>query len=263
MNIINLDCASATPLLPEVRQAMAAALEEGGNPSSLHQAGRAAKQRLEHAREQVAALIGASAEEVSFTSCGTESNNWALRGLFAANRRKGSHVILSAIEHPSVSLAARRLEREGAEVTVLPVDGEGAISPGTLKALLRPETVVVSLMLANGEVGTIEPIAALAAVAHEHGALVHTDAIAAVGHIPVDVKGLGMDAMSLAASQFYGPAGAAALYIKEGVRTSCRCSRAAGRSTAGAQAPRRCLRLRGWARRRRSHAGMGRSGWSA
>lgn len=197
---------------------MAAVLEEGGNPSSIHQAGRVAKQRVEQARRHVAGVINAAPDEVSFTSCGTESNNWAVRGLFAANKRKGAHVIISAIEHPSISLAARRLERDEAQVTVLPVDGEGIVLPQTLKALVKPETVLVSVMLANGEVGTIEPIRELAAVAHEHGALFHTDAIAAVGHVPVDVKQLGIDALSLAANQFGGPSGAAALYIKEGVR---------------------------------------------
>lgn len=216
---IHLDHAATTPLLPEVTQAIAAALEEGGNPSSLHQAGRAATQRREQARRQVAALIHAKPEEISFTSCGTESNTWALRGLLAANKRKGSHLILSAIEHPSVSLAARRLELDGlATVTVLPVDRDGVVSPEALRKALTPETVLVSVMLANGEVGTMEPIQELAAIAHEQGALFHTDAIAAIGHVPVDVHVLGVDALSLAANQFYGPQGAAALWVRDGVR---------------------------------------------
>jgi cysteine desulfurase len=154
-----------------------------------------------------------------FTSCGTESNNWALRGLLAANKRKGNHLIISSIEHPSISLAARRLEVEGAaKVTVLPVDRDGVVSPSDLKAALTPQTVLVSVMLANGEVGTIEPIRELAAIAHEHGALFHPDAVAAVGHVTVDVKALSVDALSLAANQFYGPPGAAALFVREGVR---------------------------------------------
>ena len=216
---INLDYASGTPMGPEVKRAMAVVIqEEAGNPSAIHEAGRRAKGMLERARAQVAALLNAKPQEVFFTSCGTESNNWALRGLLAANKRKGSHLVISAIEHPSVSLVARRLELEGARVSLLPVDREGIVSLAALKALLTPETVLVSVMLANGEVGTIEPIQELAAAAHEQGALFHTDAVAAVGHMAVDVKALGVDALSLAANQFYGPAGAAALFVREGVR---------------------------------------------
>jgi len=217
-NRINLDYTSTTPLLPEVIQAMTASLEQAGNPSSIHTEGQRAKAALEQSRRQVAALINASPDEVFFTSCGTESNNWALRGLLLANKRKGNRLIISAIEHPSVSLAARRLELDGFEVTTLRVDHEGLVSPANLKAALKPQTVLVSLMLANGEVGTIEPIKELAAIAHEQDALFHTDALAAVGHAAVDVRALGVDALSLAANQFYGPQGAAALYVREGVR---------------------------------------------
>ena len=215
---IYLDYASSTPLLPEVKQAMQRALDQFGNPSSLHAAGREAKQALEQARKQVASLINAKPEEIYFTSCGTESNNWALRGLLAANKRKGNHLIVSSIEHPSILLAAKRLEREDWDVTYLPVTGEGVIEPATLKAALKPTTVLVSIMHANGEIGTLEPITELARLAHEAGALVHTDAIASVGHVPVDVRALEVDAVSFAANPFYGPTGVAALYVREGVR---------------------------------------------
>jgi len=218
MNRIHLDYYGSTPLLPDVKRAMEAALD-GSNPSSIHAAGRKAKEWLEQARRQVAALINAKPAEVHFTSCGTESNNWALRGLLAANKRKGNHLVISAIEHPSISLVARRLELDaGARVTILPVDREGLVSPAALKEALTPQTVLVSIMLANGEVGTVEPINELAAIAHEHGALFHTDAVVAAGHWPIDIKALGVDALSLAANQFYGPPGAAALFIREGVR---------------------------------------------
>lgn len=218
MSRIHLDYASGTPVLPEVKAAMMQAIEEGGNPASIHEAGRRSAERLELARRQVASLIHARPEELFFTSCGTESNNWALRGLLAANKRKGSHLIISAIEHPSLGLVARRLELDGARVTILPVDGEGVVSPAALRQALTPQTALVSVMLANGEVGTIEPIAELAAITHEQGALFHTDAIAAVGHWDVDVTSLGVDALSLAANACYGPQGAAALYVREGVR---------------------------------------------
>ena len=219
MTRINLDYLATTPLLPEVKQAMVAVLDDVGNPSSIHQAGQRAKRALEQARRQVAALLNAKSDEIFFTSCGTEANNWALRGLMAANKRKGNHLIISAIEHPSIALVARRLELEtGVRVTILPVNQDGLVSPESLRAALASETVLVSIMLANGEVGTIEPIKELAAIAHEHGALFHTDAIAAAGHIALDVKALGVDALSLAANQFYGPQGAAALFVREGLR---------------------------------------------
>lgn len=187
------------------------------NPSSLHQEGLRAKQQLLVARQRVAALIGAKPQEIYFTSCGTEANNWAIKGLLAANKRKGSHLVISAIEHPSIGLVARRLELEaGVRVSLLPVDREGVVPPSELKKVITPETVLVSVMLANGEVGTIEPIADLAALAHEHGALFHTDAIAAAGYVPLDVKQLKVDALTLTANTLHGPAGA--LFVRDGVR---------------------------------------------
>lgn len=195
------------------------------NPSSMHAEGREAKRALEQARRQVAALINAKPEEVFFTSCGSESNNWALRGLLAGNKRKGlpagqagNHLIVSSIEHPSILLTAKRLEREGFDVSYAPVTHEGMVEPAALKVLLKPTTALVSIMHANGEIGTIQPIAELAAIAREAGALFHTDAVASVGHVPVNVRELKADALSLAANQFDGPVGAAALYVREGVR---------------------------------------------
>ena len=215
---INLDHGAGMPVRPEARDPVAAWLVKGGNPSSVHAAGREARQAVEQARGAVAGLIGAKAEEIVFTSCGTESNNWAIRGLLAANRRKGSHVIVSAIEHPSVLLVVRRLEREGVEVAYLPVTGEGLIEPQALKAALTPSTVLVSVMHANGEVGTIQPIRELAAIVHEAGALFHIDAVASAGHVPINVRELRVDALSLSSDQCYGPPGIAALFVREGVR---------------------------------------------
>ena len=218
MSRIYLDHSSGTPLFPEVREAMAATLSKLGNPSSIHAEGREAKRALEQARKQVALLINAKPEEIYFTSCGSESNNWALRGLLAANKRKGNHFIISSFEHPSILLAAKRLEREDWDVTYLPVTGEGVVEPKTLKAALKSTTVLVSIIHANGEIGTIEPIAELATVAREAGALFHTDAIASVGQVAINVRELKVDALSLAANQFHGPVGAAALFVREGVR---------------------------------------------
>lgn len=215
---INLDYTSATPILPEVRRAIDVALSETGNPSSIHQGGRWARRLVDLAREQTACLINSSPGELYFTSCGSESNNWAIRGLIAANKRKGNHLIISNIEHPSISAIARRVEMENIDLTILPVNQEGLVSTKSLKDALTPETALVSIMLANGEVGTVEPIQEFAAIAHAQGALFHTDAIAAVGHHMVDVKALGVDALSFSANQFYAPAGAAALYVREGVR---------------------------------------------
>ena len=188
MRQIYLDHASNTPLLPEVKEAMAPFLNgEFGNPSTLHAMGRRASRALEEARGKVAPLIGAHPDEIIFTSCGTESNNLAVKGLAAANEKKGRHLIVSKIEHPSVLYAARRLERQGFRVTQVGVDRTGRVDPEEMKRAIEPDTVLISIMLANGELGTLEPIEKIVAIAKERGIVVHTDAVSACGSIPIDV----------------------------------------------------------------------------
>lgn len=219
MRKIYLDNVSATPVLSEVREAMIPYLDESfGNPSSMHEWGDAPREGLEAAREQVARLVGADAEEIIFTASGTESNNFAVKGLALAQQNKGKHVVVSDIEHFSVLNSARTLEKWGFELSLVPVDKFGTVAPEDVLKSIRKDTVLVSIMHANNEVGTIQPIKEIAEITREKGIIFHTDAVATAGTIPVDVKDLGVDALSMAGNQFYGPKGTGALWVKKGVR---------------------------------------------
>jgi len=219
MRRVYLDNAATTPLLPEVREAMMPYLGDiFGNPSSLHDWGDGAREAIEFAREQVAELIGANADEIIFTGSGTESNNYAIKGLALAQQNKGKHVVVSAIEHFSVLHSARTLEKLGFEVSEVPVDKHGVVDLDDLLRQIRKDTILVSIMHANGEVGTIEPIQEIARITRERKIPFHTDAVAIAGTIPVNVAELGIDALSLAGNQFYGPKGVGALWIRKGVR---------------------------------------------
>jgi len=219
MRKVYLDNAATTPLLPEVREAMLPFLGEAfGNPSCLHSWGDAAREAVDNAREQVAQLTGGDAEEIIFTASGTESNNFAVKGLALAQQNKGKHIVVSAIEHFSVLHSARTLEKSGFEVSLVPVDRYGLVDPDDVRKNLRKDTMLVSIMHANGEVGTIEPIKEIARITKEKGVVFHTDAVATAGTIPVDAKDLGIDALSLAGNQFYGPKGVGALWVRKGVR---------------------------------------------
>jgi cysteine desulfurase len=219
MRRVYLDRIAATPLLPEAFEAMVPFLKDKfGNAQSLHADGQAAFAAVETARESVARLVNAAPDEIVFTSTGSEANNLALKGLALAARTKGTHLVLSAIEHTSLLNAAKSLEKLGFTTTLVPVDGTGLVDPRDVEKALTKETVLVSVMLANSEVGTIEPVAEIARVVKERNLLFHTDAVAAAGNIPVDVRELPADALSLAGDQFYGPKGAAALYLRKGTR---------------------------------------------
>jgi len=219
MSVAYLDHVAGMPLHPQAFEAMVPYFKEFyGNPSSIHDGGEKAREAIEEARAKVAKLIGSQEEEIYLTSCGTESNNLALKGVASANQSRGKEIIISSIEHFSIMHTANALERAGFHITRLPVDQYGLVDPGAVEKAMTPQTILVSVMHANPEVGTIEPIAEIGKIARAKNVLFHTDAVDSVGTIPVDVNQLNVDLLSLSANQFYGPKGAAALFVRKGVR---------------------------------------------
>ena len=218
---IYLDHAATTPVRTEVIEAMLPYFNQKyGNPSSIYSIGRESKKAIEEAREKVAKAIGAQPREIFFTGSGTEADNWAIKGVAYANRQKGKHIITSAIEHHAVLHTCQYLESDGFEVTYLPVDSDGLVTAEQVRNAIRPDTILITIMFANNEIGTIQPIDEIGKVAKEKGVYFHTDAVQAMGNVDINVSDMNIDLLSMSSHKFYGPKGIGALYIRKGVKIS-------------------------------------------